>query len=145
MRKCWLYAWVRCGRAAGTEVTCVDGATGCVGLSKTADRSSFLRSIDPQSKCLQDDKERFELAAWVKRQRVLWQQGNLTEDRIKLLSTLGFEPGVETAITDEWEYRFDQLVEWLLLLVTPFSFRRRLVAEISLCCKKRPVIALVDL
>lgn len=66
---------------------------------------------------LQDDGEMHELAVWVKRQRMLWQQGNLVQDRMTILSALGFEVGTEAQITEEWEYRFDQLVEWLILAV----------------------------
>ena len=59
-----------------------------------------------------------DLGMWVKRQRMLWQQGALLQDRLQILSALGFEFGTEAQITEEWEYRFDQLVEWLLLMVS---------------------------
>ena len=67
---------------------------------------------------VQEDEEVQELATWVKRQRALWQAGHLIQDRTQILFALGFEIGTEAMVTPEWEYKFDQLVEWLLLMVS---------------------------
>lgn len=61
--------------------------------------------------------ESISLGAWVRKQRALWQQASLSQDRMQILSALGFELGSETEITEEWEYRFDYLVECLIQVV----------------------------
>lgn len=58
-----------------------------------------------------------ELGAWVKRQRVARQQAGLTQERLAILVELGFEFGEEAQMTEEWEWRFDSLVELLLMRV----------------------------
>ena len=60
-------------------------------------------------------QEQHELTMWSRRQRNLWQQGSLSQDRMQILMALGFELGAENRITEEWEFRFDQFVEWLLV------------------------------
>lgn len=59
-----------------------------------------------------------ELGAWVKRQRVARQQAGLTQERLDILTELGFEFGEEAQLTEEWEWRFDSLVELLLMRVS---------------------------
>lgn len=66
--------------------------------------------------CLQDDSTYHDLAVWVRRQRLLWQQGLLLQDRSRILLDLGVEVVADATITEEWEYKFDQLLEWLLLM-----------------------------
>ncbi len=58
-----------------------------------------------------------ELGAWVKRQRVARQQAGLTQERLDILLEMGFEFGEEAQMTEEWEWRFDSLVELLLMRV----------------------------
>jgi hypothetical protein len=53
----------------------------------------------------------------VGRQRVAWQQGGLSRERLGILGDLGFEFGQEAQMTEEWEARFDSLVELLLMRV----------------------------
>ncbi|KAK9794360.1 hypothetical protein WJX73_004870 [Symbiochloris irregularis] len=55
-----------------------------------------------------------ELGPWVRRQRTVQQQGTLSEQRLSILEAIGFDFGNEAQITEEWETRFDQLVDWLL-------------------------------
>ncbi len=60
-----------------------------------------------------------ELGNWVKRQRVARQQAGLTQERLDILVDMGFEFGEEAQMTEEWEWRFDSLVELLLMRVRP--------------------------
>jgi hypothetical protein len=53
----------------------------------------------------------------VKRQRTARQQDSLSQERLDILLELGFEFGEEAQMTDEWEWRFDSLVELLLMRV----------------------------
>ncbi|CAL8466147.1 g5683 [Coccomyxa elongata] len=62
-----------------------------------------------------------ELGAWVKRQRVARQQAGLTQERLDILLEMGFEFGEEAQMTEEWEWRFDSLVELLLMRETKVS------------------------
>jgi hypothetical protein len=55
-----------------------------------------------------------ELAAWVRRQRVARAAGQLNEERLRILERIGFDFGGLAQVTEEWEARFDQLVDWLL-------------------------------
>ena len=73
----------------------------------------------PLTMCVQDASTPFSLGSWVRKQRSLWQQASLSQDRVQILSALGFELGSETRITEEWEFRFDQLQEVLLHMVRP--------------------------
>jgi hypothetical protein len=56
-----------------------------------------------------------ELGPWVKRQRIARQQNGLTPERLGILADLGFEFGEEAQMTEDWEWRFDSLVELLLM------------------------------
>lgn len=64
--------------------------------------------------CVQDYPNFPDLGPWVRRQRVVQQQGTLSEQRVQILDAIGFDFGNEAQITEEWEMRFDQLVDWLL-------------------------------
>jgi hypothetical protein len=55
-----------------------------------------------------------ELGTWVKRQRVARAAGQLSEERLQILERMGFEFGDLAQITEEWELRFDQLIDWML-------------------------------
>lgn len=55
-----------------------------------------------------------ELGIWVKRQRVARAAGQLSSERLKILERMGFEFGDLAQITEEWEQRFDQLIDWML-------------------------------
>ncbi|DBA84918.1 TPA: hypothetical protein ACH3X1_005930 [Trebouxia sp. C0004] len=55
-----------------------------------------------------------DLAKWVRRQRVARAQGALSEERLQVLYAMGFEFGEVAQLTEEWESKFDQLIEWLL-------------------------------
>jgi len=55
-----------------------------------------------------------ELGNWVKRQRVSRASGQLSAERLTILERMGFEFGDLAQVTDEWEARFDQLVDWVL-------------------------------
>ena len=55
-----------------------------------------------------------ELGQWAARQRAARQQGALTQERVLILESIGFDFGDEAQMTAGWEERFDQLVEWLL-------------------------------
>lgn len=55
-----------------------------------------------------------ELGVWVKRQRVARAAGQLSAERLKILERMGFEFGDLAQVTEEWESRFDQLVDWVL-------------------------------
>ena len=63
---------------------------------------------------LQEWPDNPELATWVRRQRALNSQGQLSAERHQILNALGFEFGEGAHITQEWESNFDQLVDWLL-------------------------------
>ncbi|KAK9835562.1 hypothetical protein WJX74_003003 [Apatococcus lobatus] len=56
-----------------------------------------------------------ELAAWAKRQRMARTQNSLSDERLQVLASAGFEFGELGAITNEWEDMFDQLLEWLMV------------------------------
>ena len=58
----------------------------------------------------------------MRRQRALNSQGQLSAERHQILSALGFEFGEGAHITQEWESKFDQLVDWLLWQVNARSF-----------------------
>ena len=55
-----------------------------------------------------------ELGTWVKRQRVSRAAGQLSAERLNILERMGFEFGDLAQVTEEWETRFDQLVDWVL-------------------------------
>jgi len=55
-----------------------------------------------------------ELGTWVKRQRIARAAGQLSEERLQILERMGFEFGDLAQITEEWELRFDQLIDWML-------------------------------
>eukprot|EP00887_Chlorella_sp_A99_P001316 scaffold14.g1316.t1 len=55
-----------------------------------------------------------ELGQWVKRQRVARAAGQLSEERLAILASMGFEFGEVAQLTEDWEHRFDQLVDWIL-------------------------------
>jgi hypothetical protein len=55
-----------------------------------------------------------ELSVWVKRQRVARASGQLSAERMQVLERLGFEFGDLAHITEHWEQRFDQLIDWML-------------------------------
>lgn len=59
-----------------------------------------------------------ELAAWAKRQRVARTHNSLSDERLQVLASAGFEFGELGAITNEWEDMFDQLLEWLMVKVS---------------------------
>lgn len=61
----------------------------------------------------QDWAEAPDLAKWVGRQRVARAQGGLSEERLQVLYAMGFEFGEVAQLTDEWEAKFDQLIEWI--------------------------------
>lgn len=69
------------------------------------------------------------MGQWVARQRAGRQQGTLTQDRMRILESIGFDFGDEAQMTGEWEERFDQLVEWLL-----WQARRKLCGKARQCC-----------
>ena len=72
-----------------------------------------MRELNGAQEC----EEMPELGAWVKRQRVARQQAGLTQERLDILLEMGFEFGEEAQMTEEWEWRFDSLVELLLMRV----------------------------
>ena len=63
-----------------------------------------------------------ELGLWVRKQRAAKEQGTLPEERLRILLELGFEFGEEANITEEWELRFDLLMELLFMRVCHLSF-----------------------
>ena len=69
----------------------------------------------------QDTAEWLELGPWVKRQRIARQQNGLTPERLGILADLGFEFGEEAQMTEDWEWRFDSLVELLLMRARALS------------------------
>lgn len=58
--------------------------------------------------------ENQELGMWVKRQRVTRAAGQLSQERLTILERMGFEFGDLAQVTEEWETRFDMLVDWVL-------------------------------
>lgn len=58
--------------------------------------------------------ENQELGMWVKRQRVTRAAGQLSAERLAILERMGFEFGDLAQVTEEWETRFDMLVDWVL-------------------------------
>ena len=58
-----------------------------------------------------------ELGLWVRKQRTAKEQGTLSEERLQILLELDFEFGEEANLTEEWEWRFDLLVELLFMRV----------------------------
>lgn len=66
-----------------------------------------------------------ELGLWVRKQRAAKEQGTLSEERLRILLELGFEFGEEANITEEWELRFDLLMELLFMRVSPFSLAQQ--------------------
>ena len=59
--------------------------------------------------------ENQELGMWVKRQRVTRAAGQLSQERLTILERMGFEFGDLAQVTEEWETRFDMLVDWVLI------------------------------
>jgi len=61
-------------------------------------------------------KENEPLGRWVVRQRLLWRDGTLREDRMKLLDKIGFEFDRGARIDDDrcdlWQLRYDELVAY---------------------------------
>ena len=55
-----------------------------------------------------------ELGIWVKRLRVARAAGQLSDERLQILERMGFEFGDVAQVTEEWELRFDQLIDWML-------------------------------
>ena len=53
----------------------------------------------------------------MRKQRAAKEQGTLPEERLRILLELGFEFGEEANITEEWELRFDLLMELLFMRV----------------------------
>eukprot|EP00889_Picochlorum_renovo_P004082 jgi/Picre1/31112/NNA_006466.t1 len=51
---------------------------------------------------------------WVKRQRVTRAAGQLLQRDLQFLERMGFEFGDLAQVTEEWETRFDMLVDWVL-------------------------------
>ena len=39
--------------------------------------------------------------------------GTLTEEKLQILYAIGFEFGDVAQLTQEWEVKFDQLLEWI--------------------------------
>ena len=60
------------------------------------------------------DYEESGLAEWVCKQRTSRAQGSLSEERLQVLYAMGFEFGEVAQITEAWEVKFDQLIEWIL-------------------------------
>lgn len=67
----------------------------------------------------------------MRKQRSLWQKASLSQDRVQILSALGFELGSDAQITEEWEFRFDQLQECLLQMVISSSLSHGKLAHLS--------------
>lgn len=107
--------------------------------------------LDPVT--LQGWTEAPDLAKWVRRQRVARAQGALSEERLQVLYAMGFEFGEVAQLTEEWESKFDQLIEWLLWQVCnsecghftkrcrhdksqllPVSVHRHFTDHKALCC-----------
>ena len=62
----------------------------------------------------EDWEDNPELGQWVKRQRVARAAGQLSEERLAILGSMGFEFGEVAQLTEVWEHRFDQLIDWIL-------------------------------
>ncbi|PSC73903.1 helicase domain isoform C [Micractinium conductrix] len=62
----------------------------------------------------EDWVENPELGLWVKRQRIARAAGQLSDERLSILQSMGFAFGEVAQLTEEWEHRFDQLVDWML-------------------------------
>ncbi|KAL4447914.1 hypothetical protein ABPG75_005133 [Micractinium tetrahymenae] len=62
----------------------------------------------------EDWSENPELGLWVKRQRIARAAGQLSDERLSILQSMGFAFGEVAQLTEEWEHRFDQLVDWML-------------------------------
>ncbi len=62
-----------------------------------------------------------ELGLWVRKQRTAKEQGTLSEERLQILLELGFEFGEEANVTEEWELRFDLLVDLLFMRVSLYT------------------------
>ena len=62
---------------------------------------------------MQDYDKHAELGSWVQKQRAARLDGTLTEEKLQILYAIGFEFGDVAQITQEWENKFDQLLEWL--------------------------------
>ena len=58
-----------------------------------------------------------ELGQWVRKQRIAKEQGTLSPERLRMLLELGFEFGEEAQLTEDWEWRFDLLLELLCMRV----------------------------
>ncbi|EFN56500.1 hypothetical protein CHLNCDRAFT_144099, partial [Chlorella variabilis] len=56
----------------------------------------------------EDWEENPELGLWVKRQRIARAAGQLSEERLSILQSMGFAFGEVAQLTEEWEHRFDQ-------------------------------------
>lgn len=54
------------------------------------------------------------LSAWVKRQRMAYAQGQLSDERVLVLRALRFEFGEVVHLTADWERRFDALLDWVM-------------------------------
>ncbi len=76
-----------------------------------------LLVVNPHPHVLQVYDHNPELAAWAKRQRVARTQNSLSDERLQVLASAGFEFGELGTITNEWEDMFDQLMEWLMVKV----------------------------
>ena len=57
----------------------------------------------------QDWVENPELGLWVKRQRIARAAGQLSDERLSILQSMGFAFGEVAQLTEEWEHRFDQV------------------------------------
>ena len=49
----------------------------------------------------------------MKRQRIARAAGQLSEERLSILVSMGFEFGEVAQLTEEWEHRFDQVSGWV--------------------------------
>ena len=70
-----------------------------------------------------------ELGLWVRKQRAAKEQGSLSEERLRILLEMGFEFGEEANVTEEWELRFDLLMELLFMRVSPSSLLAQLIGH----------------
>lgn len=87
----------------------------------------------------QDWEENPELGLWVKRQRIARAAGQLSDERLSILQSMGFAFGEVAQLTEEWEHRFDQVRIgcWLLAclcFVVAAAVGLLLLACIGLCC-----------
>ena len=97
--------WASC--TASATLTCC-----CCYCLRTAALRGCLTSVPPHYCLLQDWEESPELEVWVKRQRIARAAGQLSEERLSILVSMGFEFGEVAQLTEEWEHRFDQVSEW---------------------------------